>query len=461
VRSTLKGIVVGGIASLVIAAPAMAKTYEVTKRADPTPNGCKKRDCSLREAIIAANAHAGTDKVVLPKKKTYGLSIANSLPIGENAAAEGDLDITDQLTLSHPGKGRAKIDANGIDRAFEVLADAPTTFKRLVIRGGDEPTGSDGQGGGIRSDSDVVVLRSSITANHASAPFEADGGGISIENGSGASLTVRRSAVTRNRSEDDGAGISFEHGAGVLTVSRSKINDNACDDDFGGGIFIQSPGTISRSSVSGNDCRIAAGIGIEDDGPVTIENSTISNNTADISDGGGLYTSSTDTRVANSTITGNRAVDGAGVWACCGEASLNAVTIARNVAVGEGGGLWADEPVSVENSLIALNSAQFGDDCFNDGDPFASLGHNLLGTDADCAGFDATGDFVNANPKLGQLKSNGGPTQTVALKKGSPAINKAGDSAPNKDQRGQKRGKKPDIGAYERVKKRKHHHGHH
>ena len=51
---------------------------------------------------------------------------------------------------------------------------------------------------------------------------------------------------------------------------------------------------------------------------------------------------------------------------------------------------------------------------------------------------------------------NGGPTQTVALKKGSPAINKADkQSAPNKDQRGEKRGKKPDIGAYERIKKKK------
>ena len=56
--------------------------------------------------------------------------------------------------------------------------------------------------------------------------------------------------------------------------------------------------------------------------------------------------------------------------------------------------------------------------------------------------------------KLGKLATNGGPTKTVALKKGSRAINHAGPDAPELDQRGVKRGKKPDIGAYERVKKK-------
>jgi hypothetical protein len=140
--------------------------------------------------------------------------------------------------------------------------------------------------------------------------------------------------------------------------------------------------------------------------------------------------------------------------------TANAVTVVRNSADAAGGGLTygtAAPGFEIQNSLVALNSAPFAPDCFADPlDPFDSGGHNLIGDDSDCPGFDATGDFVNSNPKLGRLKNNGGPTQTVALKKGSPAINKADkQSAPNKDQRGKKRGKKPDIGAYERVKKKK------
>ena len=57
---------------------------------------------------------------------------------------------------------------------------------------------------------------------------------------------------------------------------------------------------------------------------------------------------------------------------------------------------------------------------------------------------------IAASAHPGQLASNGGPTKTVALKKGSPAIGKAGSSPPKCDQRGVKRDAKPDIGAYER-----------
>src|SRR5213592_877056 len=39
-------------AALVTATSAAAHTYVVTKRSDPTPNGCHRHNCSLREAIL-------------------------------------------------------------------------------------------------------------------------------------------------------------------------------------------------------------------------------------------------------------------------------------------------------------------------------------------------------------------------------------------------------------------------
>ena len=98
-------------------AGASAKTYRVTQHADPAPNGCTKHDCSLREAIGAANANPGADIVGL-RGGNYKLSRANQGGVGENDNQRGDLDVTDPVTIEHIGKGRAKIDANGLDRVL-------------------------------------------------------------------------------------------------------------------------------------------------------------------------------------------------------------------------------------------------------------------------------------------------------------------------------------------------------
>src|SRR5207244_12405888 len=77
-----------------------------------------------------------------------------------------------------------------------------------------------------------------------------------------------------------------------------------------------------------------------------------------------------------------------------------------------------------------------------------SAGHNL--ESANTCGLKKPGDMKNRNPKLGTLASNGGPTRTLALRKGSPAID-AAVKCPATDQRGVRRprGRACDIGAYE------------
>jgi CSLREA domain-containing protein len=450
------------VAALFTATVAGAKTYEVNKRSDHAPNGCKKKDCTLREAVLAANARDGSDRIVLPKRKTYNLSIENTLPVGEDEAAEGDLDVTDPLLVTHPGKGRAKVDANGIDRVFELLDGGSTTFKRIVIRGGDDADAADGGGGGLQVfQADLVLRRSSVSGNHADGNY---GGGIELNGDENASFAAIRSAISNNSSDSDSG--AMEAGDGPVVIKRSKLIGNTSG-GTGGGIYLDtSAGSrILSSTISGN--RAGSAGGIAGFGPLTIENSTVSNNRALTGGAGGVDVDDADSAflLRNSTFAGNSA-DGDGGGLSIGSADrvqVNAVTIARNSAGDDGGGveLDTDDPVEIQNTLIALNQAAgVGEDCANGpgaGEEFDSLGNNLLSTlDTDsCEGFDASGDFVNSNPKLGQLKRNGGPTQTVALKKGSPAINKAAKSAPNKDQRGEKRGKKPDIGAYERVKKKR------
>src|SRR5262249_11779168 len=82
------------------------------------------------------------------------------------------------------------------------------------------------------------------------------------------------------------------------------------------------------------------------------------------------------------------------------------------------------------------------------GDP-SSSGYNLIGNPQARSGFADT-DLLNLDPRLGPLQDNGGPTQTMALLPGSPALN-AGDPAQLgvADQRGVARGGGVNIGAYQ------------
>jgi hypothetical protein len=197
--------------------------------------------------------------------------------------------------------------------------------------------------------------------------------------------------------------------------------------------------------------------------------STFSHNRSTL-DGGGIRFGGADAAITNSTIEGNRADQfGGGIDADDGaDVSLNAVTVARNVAEADapppsklpvaGGGIYRDDTAlsfEVRNSLVARNEegqAGAASDCGYDGAEIDSLGDNLISTTAfDCDAFDGPGDLVRTNPKIGKLKRNGGPTKTVALKQGSPAIGKAHNpSAPNRDQRNRRRDSNPDIGAFER-----------
>ena len=93
------------------------------------------------------------------------------------------------------------------------------------------------------------------------------------------------------------------------------------------------------------------------------------------------------------------------------------------------GGISATQGFMV-NTLLATNSPVA---CASGG--IIDGGHNL-DSDASCAFTDPT-SLSNTDPLLGPLADNGGPTLTLALLPGSPAIGAADRaSAPSTDQRG-------------------------
>jgi CSLREA domain-containing protein len=455
-------VVVAIAGSLLVAGTADARTFRVTKTGDPAPGACTPGDCSLREAVLAANNNsAGADRIVLPnRRRAYKLQIANSLPTGEDGNLEGDLDVTnDPLTIQHKRRGVATIDGNGLDRVLQTFERL--TLKKIRVKGGDGLASNDSDGGGINAQANLVLVRSRVTGNQGD-----DGGGIQLT-GAG-NLTLNRAVVAGNRSDDDGGGMRLSVEGATVTIVRSRIVRNRANGNpsaLGGGIDVSDSDvdfTLSRSTLDRN-AALASGGGLNADNPgsFTIKGSTFSGNSS-ADEGGALLLDGSTARIVNSTFSGNHTAAGGGaIFANLADVSLNGVTVVRNRANTDsvpfsetGGGLAnSSSAFSVRNSLIALNrlGPGVGNDCT--GDPFSSGGGNLLSTlgpSAVCVGFDAPRDKVRSNPKLGPLAKNGGPTKTVALKRGSAAIGNARGSAPDRDQRGRRRDSNPDSGAFER-----------
>jgi hypothetical protein len=245
------------------------------------------------------------------------------------------------------------------------------------------------------------------------------------------------------------------------------VSDNSTDFGFGGGGILNYLGTVkvSDSTVSGNTANLGGGLR-NYSGAVTVSNSTFSGNSAGYG-GGGVYNSGTLT-LTDSTLYGNSAGngDGGGIDNLSGTATLINCTLDKNSASGRGGGIYNNAILNLTNTLIAFDTAPTGPDILNSG-TIATASHNLIRIGDDGSNLvspltnGSNGNQVGTagspiDPKLDPrgLRNNGGPTQTIALEPGSPAINAGDDSVratvPT-DQRGRPRQSGPhvDIGAFE------------
>ena len=96
--------------------PAFATDFVVSKTADSADGVCNA-DCSLREAIVAANASPGADRIILGSGLTYTLTLGPADPSGAIVPGSGDLDVTDALTIDGNG---SSIDAALLDRVLDI-----------------------------------------------------------------------------------------------------------------------------------------------------------------------------------------------------------------------------------------------------------------------------------------------------------------------------------------------------
>ena len=364
----------GGHVGPFVMMPIPDPTFMVNTTADTvTANGCAPANpntCSLREAIIEANASAGSDTIMVPAG-TYQLTIAPAAGADPHDATTGDLDITDAVSIVGANSATTIIEAGtsagtGIDKIFSINplgagAGFDTSISNLTLRFGTNPfaAGTGDQFGG---------------ALDWSAGF--DGAG---------NLTITSCVITDNNTTDgDGGGLSLSNpgGTGTATISNSTIQNNAANTattgngGVGGGILVGSftSLTLTNSQLLNNTATQATGAqgkgGAMNLGAFShsnIHGTTISGNQA-AGDGGGIWTNQGLTIDQGSVITSNTAGgNGGGIWSDNQDVdvtSLSQVTITGNSATGNGGGIHVDatspQVFHLNFSRIVNNTAAAG-----------------------------------------------------------------------------------------------------
>ncbi|HZY84556.1 MAG TPA: choice-of-anchor Q domain-containing protein, partial [Gemmataceae bacterium] len=352
------------------------------------------------------------------------------------------------LTLQGPGANVFTIDGGGQGPVLSVAQGVGNvTISGLRITGGAT---------GISNAGSLTVLACQLD-HTANGPFDTHG----IFNAG--TMALANSVVAQNGSFNEGfpaVGGGVQN-TGTMTVSGCSIIGNSNDSRvgaFGAGVANSGQMTITDSTVSNNVATAlsgaVAGGGIFNSGTLTLLRSTVSGNQANPSvlaraTGGGVATmGSSVTTITDCTITGNSSLTGGGgVQVLGGTLALTNCTVALNA--GGGIALSGGAPaVGLQNTIVAQNTS--GPDVSG---AVQSGGDNLIGSPTGATGL-LPGDRTNVDPLLGPLQFNGGPTQTLALLPGSPAIDAGSNAAPGlpaTDQRGLNRvvNNVVDIGAFE------------
>jgi hypothetical protein len=332
-----------------------------------------------------------------------------------NVALTGSGDVTlvgTTVSRNVAGEEGGGIDAAGTGGPGSLLTITSSTVRQNL---------SGRFGGGIRATT-VNLTSSTVSGN------SAGNGGAGVF---APTVKVTNSTINGN-STTGGGGAGIE--AGTLTLTNSTVSGNSNGDDAVGGGIQASTATLTNSTVSGNSTG-ANGGGI-DAGTITLTNCTVSGNTSRDFGGGGIDASTAT--LTNCTVSGNSAGLGIGGGIEASTATLVNCTIAENLANNDAGGLFQvpGGTFTLRNTIVALNLVAVGGTSPDVSGAFTSQGHNLIGDGTGGTGFGTNFDIVGTganpiDPKLGALANNGGPTQTMALKAGSPAIDHGDNTVVN------------------------------
>lgn len=366
------------VALLGAAAPVSAATFAVTRFDDGSDGSCDA-DCTLREAVIAANAAAGADTITLPAG-SYDLTIQDATAgVDEDLAATGDLDVAGGgLTLQGAGAAITEIDATTLgNRIFHVqraFSSAAITFRGVTLERGDSSSlGSSSGGSAIRIDdsfSGLVVALDDVVV-------------------------------------DKSVGTSAVQSVTTLQVTDCTFSENEVDS----ALELRTAGQNKSSSAA-----------------TRIQGTTFREN-----DGFAITAVKNENRVHqfelfNSTLSGNNATGASGI-----DAAIFTTNSAKiwNTTIADGGGYglgaltdaYGTPAVQLQGNVLRSNA--FGNvmpTSATDGAVLpVSSGGNVV-SDAGAGAFTQPNDKTSTNPLLLPLADNGGKTLTYDLDPASPAI---------------------------------------
>ena len=388
----------------------LSTTFTVTSTDDSAP-ASNPTQGTLRWAVEQADATSGGATI------NFNLSTPATIKL-----AQGELDLSNTITIDGPGASNLTVQG--------------TSSSRVLAMGS------------------VTVAISGLTIANGTAPGSGDGGGMNNNHGT---LTVTACTFTGDSANTGGA----IYNAGLLTVSDSTFAGNT-GAAFGAALQNDGTATVTDSTFSNNSASDGGGA-ISNRFHLTVSGCTFNgNNVGSIGRGGAIDNYFATANITNSTFVNNSAALGGGLdnyYSSSAPGASHAVATLTDVTMtgSSGGGIDNEGDTSgdltLDNSLIAGNG---GGDVIGLVNSFNST-YNLIGDGSQMFGISngSNGNQVGTssnpiNAKLGSLASNGGPTQTLALLAGSPALGGgSGAATTDTDQRGVLRGHILDIGAYQ------------
>jgi hypothetical protein len=328
-------------------------------------------------------------------------------------------------------EGRAPGDGGGIDNVQGTAHIQGTSFTANAGGLGRFTTG--GSGGAIANSANLTVAGATFEGNTAGT------GGYGGTGGNGAALyntgsgSVTTSSFLHNTAGLGGESLPGGAGGAVFNTGTLEVNASTLAFDAagaGGAGGARDPGPGAPGGLGGSGGAVA------NSGTLTMLNSTV-------------YGSMFGEGGAGGPDNGRAGAPGntGGILATGGTATLRYLTVASDA----GDLTTAGGAVTLNDTIVASSTS--GANCV--GTIGEEGGYNL--DSAESCGLSLSTDKSAVEPNLGPLAANGGPTETLALLPGSPAIDAGGTTmtgCPSVDQRGTARPDEAgdagcDIGAYE------------
>ena len=271
-----------------------------------------------------------------------------------------------------------------------------------------------------------------------------------VVTGSGVDSTAQIDGfvITSGNADDEGAPHSRGGGiyidAGSPIISHNTILANSATS--GGGIYYLngSEPIIVSNTISGNRATSGGGGILNNMGDATIVRNTIVGNNA-LDDGGGIWVALSAPTISGNTIEGNSAaVNGGGIYNFDADPVLVGNTVVGNTATGAGGGIMSEQTSnpSITSTILYGNSDATGDPAvaqmLNVTGSTPTVSFTLVESGLSTGTIDG-GNNLHADPLLGPLADNGGPTFTMLPAGNSPVLDAGTCAGQIADQRGEAR----------------------